>query len=101
MKKWTGRTWPGLEAVINIGHLYELQGNYHDAFKQYKKAVDMDPDNETPRFCLAVLYDTHDMFDEAIQQYEEITRKNPGHIKSLYNMGRFNFQWGNYATAEA
>jgi tetratricopeptide (TPR) repeat protein len=56
----------------------------------------MDRQNEAPRFCLAVLYDNHDMYEEAIDQYSEIIRFNPKHIKSLYNMGRISFQLGNY-----
>ena len=88
-----------IEAVINIGHILELQGDYHGAVNQYKKAIEMDRQNDSPRFCLAVLYDHHDMYDEAIDQYSEIIRHNPGHIKSLYNMGRINFQLGNYSAS--
>ena len=37
------------------------------------------------------------MYDEAIDQYSEIIRLNPKHVKSLYNMGRIYFQLGNYS----
>jgi Tfp pilus assembly protein PilF len=35
------------------------------------------PNEVAPHFCLAVLYDQHDMFDEAIEEYQATLVINP------------------------
>jgi tetratricopeptide (TPR) repeat protein len=39
------------------------------------------------------------MYDEALIEYTEIVQINPSHTKTLYNLGRIYFQFGNYADA--
>ena len=50
-------------------------------------------------FALATLYDRHDMYDEAEEEYENIIEINPKHTKALHNLGRIHFQNGDYAKA--
>ena len=91
---------PGnVEAIYNLGHVSELEGDYHGAVQQYKKAIEVDPQAISPRFLLALLYDRHDMFDEAIQEYQGVLEKNPSHIKALFNLGNLYVQLGDYKKA--
>jgi tetratricopeptide (TPR) repeat protein len=76
-----------------------LQGDYHQAVNQYKTAINIDPRAIEPRFCLATLYDKHDMYDEAAEEYQLILEINPKHTKALHNLGRIHFQYGDYAEA--
>jgi tetratricopeptide (TPR) repeat protein len=39
------------------------------------------------------------MYDEAMTEYKDILEINPGHMKSLYNLGRIYFQFVEYANA--
>jgi cytochrome c-type biogenesis protein CcmH/NrfG len=39
------------------------------------------------------------MYDEAVTEYCNILQANPGHMKSLYNLGRIYFQLGDYSKA--
>ncbi|MGP8002356.1 MAG: tetratricopeptide repeat protein, partial [Smithella sp.] len=88
-----------IEAIIKIGHILELQGDYHNALEQYTRAIEIAPQDAEPRFCLATLYDRHDMYDEAEEEYENIIEINPKHTKALHNLGRIHFQNGDYAKA--
>ena len=40
-----------IEAIIKIGHILELQGDYHNALEQYTRAMEIDPQDVEPRFC--------------------------------------------------
>jgi tetratricopeptide (TPR) repeat protein len=80
--------------MLNIAKVQELEGNYHGAVKQYNKAIKQDSDNISPRFCLAVLYDNYDMFDEALEEYKGVLDRKPDHLKALLNMGNLYVQLG-------
>ncbi len=54
-----------VEALINIAHIADLQGDYQGALESYRSAIKASPESVSPHFCLATLYDRHDMFDEA------------------------------------
>ena len=76
-----------------------MQGDYHNAVELYTRAIDIAPQAIEPRFCLATLYDRHDMYDEAAEEYENIIEINPKHTKAIHNLGRIYFQDGDYARA--
>jgi tetratricopeptide (TPR) repeat protein len=54
------------------------------------------PASVNARFCLAVLYERHDMFDEAMEEYRQILARDPNHLKSLFNLGGLCIQQGMY-----
>jgi Flp pilus assembly protein TadD len=85
--------------MINIAHIDDLEGNYHSAVLQNKKAIEIAPHEVAPHFCLAVLYDQHDMFDEAIEEYQATLELNPYHLKALFNLGNLFAQEGQYKEA--
>ena len=45
---------------------------------------------------MALLYDRHDMFDEAIQEYQGVLERDPSHVKVLFNLGTLYVQLGDY-----
>jgi len=46
-----------------------------------------------PPFLLGQLYDQHDMFDEAEREYHEVLRRDPLHLKALFNLGNSTCNW--------
>lgn len=47
-----------------------------------------------PHFLLAALYDSYDMFEEALAEYAIVLEKDPGHVKAAFNMGTLCGQLG-------
>ena len=80
---------------MNLAHVLELEGDYHQAVTHYRSAIAVDPLSPTPHFCLALLYDQHDMFDEAEKEYCEVLQRDPLHLKALFNLGNLYLQLGN------
>jgi tetratricopeptide (TPR) repeat protein len=50
-------------------------------------------------FCLALLYERTDLFDEAIAVYQDVLRCNPGHPNALFNVARLYHLQGKHAEA--
>ena len=88
-----------IEALINLAQVLEKEGDYHQAVAFYQRAIRLHPQAVAPHFCLATLYDRHDMFDEAEKEYQEVLKGDPLHIKGLYNLGNLYIQLGQGAKA--
>jgi len=73
----------------------ELEGDFYGAVDKYLKAIELDSESISARFCLAFLYDRYDMFDEAIAQYKLILEREIYHAKSLLNLSNLYIQLGN------
>jgi tetratricopeptide (TPR) repeat protein len=50
-----------IEALINLAQVLEKEGDYHQAVAFYQRAIRLHPQAVAPRFCLATLYDRHDI----------------------------------------
>jgi len=88
-----------LEALINLANVSELEGDYFSAVRQYKKAIEINPEAIAPSYCLAVLYERYDMFDEAVDEYEKVLVKNPLHTKAAFNLANICLQLGEFEKA--
>jgi tetratricopeptide (TPR) repeat protein len=88
-----------LEAVINLAHIAELEGDYYGAVDKYLGAINKNPKAVSPHFCLAVLYDNYDMFEEALAEYAIVLEMDLNHEKAALNSGILWGQIGDYAKA--
>ena len=85
-----------VEALINLAHIADLQGNYQAAVERYERAIEADTDAVAPHFCIALLYDKYDMFDEATEHYQAVIRLDRNHVKALFNLGTLHTKQGKY-----
>jgi tetratricopeptide (TPR) repeat protein len=61
-----------LPAIVNLGHLYFLQGNWKNAFSFYKEANKMSPGNPHTLLALARVNQEMGNYAEAKQNYEKL-----------------------------
>lgn len=62
-------------------------GHYRQAVDELTMLIEMDPGNEEARSGRASAYQSLEEFPLAIQDYEEILRRNPSSSKTHYNLG--------------
>jgi len=60
------------------GYEYFLQKNYVMAEQYYKKAIELNPDFEKAHYWLGKVYKQTGDYNQAIQQWKEVLRINPG-----------------------
>ncbi len=81
---------------VNLGAIYQKQGNFQNAKAQYLKAYQLDSSDDTILYNLASLYNQQKNFTEAIEVYDKILLKNPSNTEvlgykasALKELGRF------------
>ena len=74
-------------AILNILGMSNAKINKHEnAIINYKKAIELSPDNATTFFHLGVLYHDLNQFSEAIKYYKRAISINPTYIDAIFNM---------------
>ena len=83
-------------SYINLGAIYQKQGNLDAAKAQYNKAILLDPTDETAYSNLASLYLSQKNYQGAIETYNKLLSRNPRNIQvlnykaqALYDAQRF------------
>jgi tetratricopeptide (TPR) repeat protein len=72
----------------NLGHLYRQSGNYGEAEKWYRKAVELDPDNVGTQVFLGALLAQKGDLAGAEAVYREATRRANGAVDEAWlNLG--------------
>ena len=66
------------EAWFNLGNIYTVYEDYYSAVNAYRKAIENKPNYVLARMNLGIVY-SEDLgfFDEAIEQFDEITQIEP------------------------
>ncbi len=59
------------------GGFHYKAGRYDDAIREYKKAIELRPDQAGPHHSLAFAYYKKQMYEEAIKEFEVALRLNP------------------------
>ncbi len=72
---------------IQRGHLRLSQGRYGEAASDYRKAMQLQPDSETPRLGLAFVLVEDQRHEEAIDLLKETIRRNPSSAYAHYLLG--------------
>ena len=74
-------------AILNILGMSNAKINKHEnAIINYKKAIELSPDNATTFFHLGILYHDLNQFSEAIKYYKRAISINPTYIDAIFNM---------------
>ncbi|MBQ8635084.1 tetratricopeptide repeat protein [bacterium] len=71
------------QGYINLGAIYQKQGDFEAAKAQYQKAYQMNPNDEVVLYNLASLYSQQKNYQGAIGVYDKILEKNPNKIEVL------------------
>jgi tetratricopeptide (TPR) repeat protein len=87
------------ETYVNLGMIAELEGNFAEAQQNYLKAASLNGSSAYAHYCLAMLYERMDLFDEAIAAYDDALHGDPNYLKALFNVARLYHTQGDYAQA--
>ncbi len=68
------------------GYEYFLQEKYEMAEQSYKKAIELSPDFENAHYWLGKVYKQTGDYNQAIQQWKEVLRINPGNQYAFQNL---------------
>jgi len=68
------------------GYEYFLQEKYEMAEQYYKKAIELNPDFEKAHYWLGKVYKQTGAYGQAIEQWKEVLRINPGNQYAFQNL---------------
>jgi len=68
------------------GYVYFSQEKYEMAEKNYKKAIELNPDFEDAHYWLGKVYQQTGAYSQAIKQWKEVLRINPGNQYAFRNL---------------
>lgn len=77
----------------------ELEGNFAEAQQHFLTAVSLNDSSAYAHFCLALLYERMDLFDEAIVAYHTALNRDPHYLKALFNVARLYHTQGDHDQA--
>lgn len=76
-QKITAKDASDVDAWVTLGRLYKIAQNSVDAEKAYKKALELDPDNEYALHGLALLYADLGDTKTSIEMWQRLAEQNP------------------------
>ncbi|MDF1573023.1 MAG: tetratricopeptide repeat protein [Bacteroidales bacterium] len=76
------------EANVNLAILRKERGNYKDAIRNYRSAIETRPNYSLAYYNLALIYTETDSTDLAIEAYKSSIRYDSTSFKSWYNLGQ-------------
>jgi len=68
------------------GYEYFIQEKYDMSEQHYKKAIELNPDFENAHYWLGKVYKQTGAYDQAIKQWKEVLRINPGNQYAFRNL---------------
>lgn len=75
------------QAHNNLGIILKRQGSYDEAIREYKRAIEIQPDYGSPYFNLGLLYYEKGQFENSIEFFDVALEVNPGNIKAHNYIG--------------
>lgn len=72
------------DAHVNLGRLYQLEGNFREARQHYGLAVAVDGEHQLANYNLGTIFDELDEFDRAAEYYQRASEVPDAH----YNLAR-------------
>lgn len=82
-------TEPKLGAILhnNIGNIQHRDGKSEEAAAEYRKAIQLDPDNAGPHYNLANVLSDQDKQEDAAAEYRIVLTHNPQDALAQVNLG--------------
>ena len=90
------------EKAIRKGNRYYKSGNYEQAIENYRKALEIRPNNANAQFNLSDALFAQESYDEAYEAFQKVVEMSPdAKLKSnaVYNMGNCLLAQGKYYDA--
>lgn len=84
---------------LDRGRSYHRDGQYQAAITCFRKALELDPDNDEAALRLGMAYEDDRQFRRAITAYERCLRIEPGHYQAATNIGEAHRKNEDYRTA--
>jgi Tfp pilus assembly protein PilF len=75
------------QELIKHGDDFKAKGDADDAFRAYKRVLELTPNNADVHVSLADIYLTQDNHDAAIEEYNKALLINPKHTAANKNLG--------------
>lgn len=70
-----------------LGHLYDAEGEIEKAISSFKKAIELEPKEQSHLSCIVDFYKSHNMHEEVIQSYDNAIIVNPNIAKLHISLG--------------
>jgi tetratricopeptide (TPR) repeat protein len=87
-------------SITLAGDLYTLTGNDDLAVEQYRKVLNMEPENQRIRLLLTTILVRERHLQEALEHLSILIAQNPDLVVAHYYRGRINLEMNRYEEAE-
>ena len=84
----------------NLGAMYYLDGNLDKAEIEFKKSLELNPQEEMAHNNLGLIYENKNLFDESEKEYLEEIKINPYYDNVYANLGLLYYKQQKYNKAE-
>jgi DNA-directed RNA polymerase subunit alpha len=75
------------DLLAHAGLCHDLQAEYEDAERSYRRALELDPNHEPTLFRLAYNHDLRGEDKEAFEIYERLAKLRPPRVATMLNLG--------------
>ncbi len=99
LKELSSEEKEGADGLFLAGFLAELAGEYGEAYRGYRAALERDPEHAKAMFRLAFMLDLDGNEDEAVELYERLRGLRPTYTNALVNLGVLYEDRGEYSKA--
>ncbi len=82
------------KAYFLYGELMEHKDLYDEALKLYKRAVELEPENNLYRVRLGYIYKIKNMPEDAEKEWQKAIRLNPSNVDAYVNLGSLYYEKG-------
>jgi len=82
-------------ALVNLGHLYLIQGDYSRALETFHKAELIDSEDAVLQFNIGVTYKAFNQIEKAREHYEKAIELKANYYEALNNLGILEIEEGN------
>lgn len=89
-----------VESITLVGDLYALIGKDDLAIEQYRKILEVEPENQRIRLLLTTILVRERQLQEALHHLEILIQQNPDLVVAHYYRGRIYLEMHQYAEAE-
>jgi len=90
---------PDVSQYMRSGLNYYQRGEYDEAIKEFRKALELNPERSEIHYNLGLVLEAKGLLQEAIQEYKKALELNPEDAEAHNNLGIVYYKQGNYKKA--
>jgi superkiller protein 3 len=88
------------EAFVGLGDARQAKGQYDEAIAEYRKALQLEPENARVHFGLGkIYYNEKQLYHEAVAEYERAIQLDPKFVEAHLSLGEIYEEKGLYQDA--